>query len=368
MTTDESESLSRRLAVSVLTLVVAAGVLYGLLTKPWVAEGTRLTADFDGASQGLTTSSPIKVRGVQVGQVEAIDLLSNGRARLTLRVNEGVQVPRTARASLEPESVFGPKFINLIPGAGETAGPYFPDRAHIAATSGSEDLDNMLSSADRMLKAIDPRDVAIIVGTLAQGLGGQGPQLRELLDDADTIVAVGHRNRQRAVRFTADLAQLAQVRGIGDSVAGLAGDTNAIVGTAASGQDRLRRLTGETARLSGTLAGGLDRHGGQLGTGARSAERAAAFIYAQLGVGGGIVGPSVNSIIDQLPIYRAATWPVAPQGRHMLAAKIMLPTDPCELILGICGDNTPTPTGTGSATGTAPAPRQSLPLPSLGGR
>ncbi|XVQ14778.1 MlaD family protein [Spirillospora sp. CA-255316] len=361
------DSLSRRLAVSVLTLVVAAGVLYGLLTKPWQAEGTRLTADFDRASQGLTTSSPIKVRGVQVGQVEAIDLLPDGRARLTLRIDQGVQVPRTARASLEPESVFGPKFINLVPGAGEAAGPYYPDHAHIAATSGSEDLDNMLSSADRMLAAIDPKDVSVIVGTLAQGLGGQGMQVRELLDDADTIVAIGHRHRQRAVRFTADLADLAQVRGIGEGVAGLAGDTNAIVGTAASGQDRLRRLTGQTARLSTTLAGGLDRHGGQLGQGARSAERAAAFLYAQLGVGGGIAGPSVNSIIDQLPIYRAVSWPVASQGKHMLAAKILLPSDPCELILGICGNNTTTGAGAGSGTGTGTVPRSTLPLPSLGG-
>ncbi|MFC5754980.1 MlaD family protein [Actinomadura rugatobispora] len=351
MSASQDDSLSRRLAVSLLTLVLVAGALYALITKPWEAEGTRLTADFDKASQGLTTSSPIKVRGVQVGQVESIDLLPNGRARLILRINEGVQVPRTARASLEPESVFGPKFINLVPGAGETAGPYLANHAHIAATAGSEDLDDLVSSADRMLTAIDARDVSIIVGTLAQGLGGQATQVRELLDDADTIVAIGHKQRQRAVRFTADLARLAQVRGIGDSVAGLAGDTNAIVGTAASGQDRLRRLTGETARLSGTLAGGLNRHGGQLGQAGRSAERATAFIYAQLGVGGGIVSPSVNAIIDQLPIYRAVSWPAAPQGKHMLAAKIMLPTDPCELILGICGSGTP-----------------STPLPSLGGR
>jgi phospholipid/cholesterol/gamma-HCH transport system substrate-binding protein len=347
MTITDPDSLPRRLTVSVLTLAVAASALYALLTKPWAAEGTRLTADFDEASQGLTTTSPVKIRGMQVGQVEEIALLPDGRARLTLRIEEGVRVPTSVRASLEPESVFGPKFINLLPGAGEKDGPFLAGGAHIAATEESGDLNDLLSDANRTLAAIDPRDVSIIVGTLAQGLGGQGDQLRGLIDDTATLVAIGHRHRERARTFTADLARLTEVRGVGSAVAGIAGDTDAVVDTAASGEGRLRNLAGGGAQLAGTLADGLNRHGGQLRESFRSAERATALVYAQLGV----AGPAIRQMTDLLPLYRTVGWPPAPNGKHMLAVKVMLPSDPCELLLGLC------PAGTGPA-----------PFPATGGR
>jgi phospholipid/cholesterol/gamma-HCH transport system substrate-binding protein len=345
--TDRRDSLPRRLTVSLTTLVVLAALVWALLTKPWAPEGTRLTADFDHAQQGLSTTSPVKIRGMRVGRVGAMDLLSSGRVRLTLRIDEGVRVPASTRASLEPESVFGPKFINLVPGRGEASGPFLADRAHVPATNGSEDLDDMLTSADRTLAAIDPRDVAVIVGTLAQGLGGQGEELNGLVGDAETIVAIGHRHRERARRFTADLARLAQVPGIGDSLVGLAGDTNAVVGTAASGDDRLRRLAGGTGRMTGTLASGLDHHGGRLTEGVRSAERAAAMLFAQLGV----AGPAVRQSIGALPVYPTVGWPEAPHGKQMLAATIQLPGSVCELLIGLCAGGAAGPTFPAPVTG-----------------
>ena len=326
-------STLRRAGIAVLTLVTVAAAVYALLTKPWEPEGTRLTADFSGAGQGLTTTSPVRMRGVTIGQVAEIGLRRDGRARVTLRIDEGVKVPRTATASLEPESVFGPQFINLVPGKGESVGPYLAARGHIASTAEAGDLNGLLQNADRTLAAIDPGDVAIIVGTLAQGLGGQGETLGEIIDSTDEIVEVGHRNRERARRFTADLARLAEIRGMGASIAALAGDGGAVIDTAASGENRLKRLAAETGELSRTVAGGLDRHGGQLAEGARSAERAAGLVYDQLG----IAGTSVRAMTDLLPIYRAITWPVAPDGeRRMIAVKIYFPPDPCELIVGLC--------------------------------
>jgi phospholipid/cholesterol/gamma-HCH transport system substrate-binding protein len=336
----DPDSLARRLMVSVTTLIVAAATLYALLTKPWQAEGSRLTADFTAASQGLTTISPVKIRGVRVGQVSRIALLPDGRVRITLRINQGVQVPTTATASLEPESIFGPKFINLIPGSGESGGPYLAARAHIATTAESADLNGLLTDADRTLAAIDPQDVAVIVRTLAQGLGGQGDQLGETIDNLDTIVAVGHRQRQRFRQFSADMARLSALRGIGASIVGIAGDTDAVIDSAAAGHDRLRNLAGQASQLSQTLAAGLDHHAAQLGEGFRSGERAAALVYQQLGM----AGPFVRALIGVLPIYRAVSWMPAPSGKHLLSAKALLPSNPCELLLGVC------PAGTSGGT------------------
>ena len=39
-------------------------------------------------------------------------------------VQPGVRLPSSTVAAVEPASVFGPKFVDLRPGAGEATGPY----------------------------------------------------------------------------------------------------------------------------------------------------------------------------------------------------------------------------------------------------
>ncbi|RAY16235.1 MCE family protein [Actinomadura craniellae] len=330
----EDMPLRRRLTISLATLLALAATGYALIARPFAAEGTRLVADFGTAGQGLGTSSPVKIRGVTVGRVDAIDLLPDGRARVTLRIDPGTHVPDSVSATVEPESVFGPKFVGLAPGPREATGPYLADGARIAVTGESGDLNSLLTDADRTLAAIDPQDVAVIVDALGQGLGGQGQRLRGIVDSTGTLVEVAHRRRREAQVFLADLGALAELRGVGQSAGAVTGDANALIATASAGQNRLRRTASGVSAVSALLAHGLGKHGGNAGEGFRSAERAAAVLRAQLGIG----GPAVRTLTELLPYYRAVGWAPGPDGtgKHMLAVQIMLPTDPCELLIGLC--------------------------------
>lgn len=325
----------RRVLVTGITATVLAGSVYAMIAKPFADKGIALSARVGSAGQGLTTSSPIKLRGVTVGRVEKIELAGTRGARLTLRMDPGVRVPDTAKAAVEPESVFGPKFVNLIPGEHEGTGPYLADGQDVVRTSETGDLNGLLTETDKALASIDPEDVAVITDALGTALAGQGQRIHDLIDNTAVLVDVAHENRENARTFLADLASLARLRGVGQDVGTLLTAGNQTLETLNSGQDRVKKTLAGTAEVADTVEGGFTRYRGDLTQGVRSAERAVALLHDQLG----IAGPSVRTFIDMLPIYRALGFVSVGDkklNKRLIGINIVLPTDPCQMFLGVC--------------------------------
>ncbi|WP_106403651.1 MlaD family protein [Actinocorallia populi] len=329
---NQNLSRGRRITLVGATALTVALAVYLMVAKPFAAEGTLLTADFGGAGQGLTTSSPVKVRGVTVGRVDRIEPAPDGGARLTLRIDEGIRVPDTALASLEPESVFGPKFIDLVPGGHETSGPFLRDGDRVARTSDSLDLTSMLGDADAVVSAVDPQDMVTIMDALGQGLRGTGPDIAGVLRSTATLVDVAHRRREEARVFLADLARLAEIRGVGEDLNTLVASTDPLADALLSGQDRGLRLARGITEMASAVTRGLGAHENDLRQLFRSMERSSAFLSSLLH----IAGDGVRTTIELMPVYRALGWTPGPGDRHLIGAQVLLPTDPCELILGIC--------------------------------
>ncbi len=79
--------------------------------------GYTLFANFDNIS-GLKTGDQVEIAGVQVGKVTAISL-KNERARVAIRVNDGVDVDNDAIAAIKTSGIIGDKYISIAPGPGE---------------------------------------------------------------------------------------------------------------------------------------------------------------------------------------------------------------------------------------------------------
>ena len=331
---NEEIPLRRRLLIAAITLAVAAAALYVLVARPGRDPGTVLTAEFGHAGQGLGSGAPVKIRGVTVGSVEEVGLTGGGRAHLTLRLDEGTRVPGTVTASIVPASAFGPKYVDLVPGANADTGPYLASGARITRTSDPRDLSDLLARADTALGAVDAAEVQTIVRTVAAGLGGQGTRLAETIDQTGVLLNVAHRNRGNARRFIGDSAGLAgALSGKGDELTGITGDANALIDAAAQGRGRLAGFADGMADVSLLAAHGFDKRGGQLGQAFRSSERTARIIYAQLG----LVGDAVRTGNKILPLYGELTSLKGPGGKNYMRSQGYLPSDPCGLILGLCG-------------------------------
>jgi phospholipid/cholesterol/gamma-HCH transport system substrate-binding protein len=114
---------SREIAIGVAALVVL-GVLLVLfqggraLLADHEFSGYRLHATFNRID-GLSEGAPVYVSGVDVGRVQQMSLAEDNRARVTLWIRSGYELPVDTAAAIHTEGVFGSKFMILDPGGAD---------------------------------------------------------------------------------------------------------------------------------------------------------------------------------------------------------------------------------------------------------
>lgn len=77
--------------------------------------GLKIVATFDEIG-GLKVRSPVVIGGVKVGQVTAISLDDDLRARVALDVDSTVEIPSDTSASILTAGVLGDQYVALEPG------------------------------------------------------------------------------------------------------------------------------------------------------------------------------------------------------------------------------------------------------------
>jgi phospholipid/cholesterol/gamma-HCH transport system substrate-binding protein len=81
-----------------------------LLPKP----GYTLYASFDNIS-GLKTGDQVQLAGVQVGKIVQIEL-KDMRARVAMRVDDGVPIDKDAIVSIKTSGIIGDKYVSIALG------------------------------------------------------------------------------------------------------------------------------------------------------------------------------------------------------------------------------------------------------------
>ncbi len=72
-------------------------------------------AFFDDTS-GLAVKAPVKIAGVDVGWVEEIKLLSDGKAEMLMRIHKNVKLAKNAYAMIHQDGLIGIKNLEIDPG------------------------------------------------------------------------------------------------------------------------------------------------------------------------------------------------------------------------------------------------------------
>jgi phospholipid/cholesterol/gamma-HCH transport system substrate-binding protein len=257
-----------RIVLGMAALVLTAGLVSVGLDAAFgaYADTYELHAVFPRSGQGLDTTSTVKLRGVTVGEVTSIRLLDDGRAEVTLAIQDGVHVPDTVGASAEPLSVFGPKFIRLDPGGHELTGPYLGDGDEITRTTAPTEIIDILGEAASLLDAVDPDDLRTIVGNLADGVEGMGPRIGATIDATADVTALLDRKRAEIAALLRDVATLAGTLGSrGDEIRAIADDIAPTLEQLAGSSDELGRILDATSRASFDLSQILGAHTDDIG-------------------------------------------------------------------------------------------------------
>ncbi len=135
-----------------LELVVGIFVLLGLGCLAYLAihlgkmgvmgSGYQVIADFDNVS-GLKKGASVEVAGVDVGRVENIQLTPGSRAKVTMRLEPGLQLHDDAIASIRTKGIIGDKFVKLSLGGSDKL---IPPGGKVRDTESAIDLEELISS------------------------------------------------------------------------------------------------------------------------------------------------------------------------------------------------------------------------------
>lgn len=222
----------------------------------------RLTGRFDAAGQGLAIGSDVKMRGVNVGEVAGIHL-KDLDAEVLLDIDQGQEVPTTVRAVVRPKTLFGEKFIDLEPGDGEGEGPYLKDGDVIEDTLGGFELERVLADLYPILEAVEPGELAVVLGTLADAGDGLGEEINRTLVNFQKINEVWAAHDADTRQFLDDFALLAdELDARADDLVVGSRHLNVALPELNAHADDLTTVLEQAARLSHDLADVLDANRG----------------------------------------------------------------------------------------------------------
>ncbi len=168
-------------------------------------KGYRLTVDFETAA-GLEPKANVKMAGVPIGKVEDIQLVGN-RARLVLRIDQGVRIPLDSVASIQTQGLLGEKYVEILPGRETTR--MLPPGGRVANTIPPTNLDEIVRKVSQISD-----DVKKFTQTLSETFGTEEGKkaLQEILANVQATTAalktVVVANEERMNRIIANVDTL----------------------------------------------------------------------------------------------------------------------------------------------------------------
>lgn len=134
----------------------------------------------------LNPRSDVKLRGILVGSVRDISTDGDGATVvLALKPSMTKLIPGNVSARIIPKTLFGEKFVSLVP-------PQRPDRPIRARdvikrddTTVGIEIEKVLNDALPLLTALEPADLNATLNALATALEGRGEQVGKTLTQLD---------------------------------------------------------------------------------------------------------------------------------------------------------------------------------------
>ena len=166
-----------------LMLLAVAGT-YAVFTKKF-STYDEVTLQASKIGLQMPERADVKIRGVIVGEV--LDFQPTGEgAEVTLGLykDRDADIPADVTASIVPKTLFGEKYVSLIPPA-SPSGQKLRAGDTIERTRLSTEVEQVLSDLYPLLRAVQPADLNMTLNALATALEGRGDQLGENLETVD---------------------------------------------------------------------------------------------------------------------------------------------------------------------------------------
>ncbi|MCZ0982791.1 MCE family protein [Streptomyces diastatochromogenes] len=257
MSDSTAETVRRRFAgvVFLLVPVLLASLAVAVYDKRFT-DSDPVVVETGSVGNEMHLGAEVKLRGVVIGEVRAIDATAGG-ARLTLAMRPGTlsHVPSDVRAQMLPTTLFGERFVALVPPANASTRPLGPgDVIPEDRSSNAVELQQVLDNVLPLLTAVQPEKLSATLSAVSRALEGRGDKLGETLSELDAHL---REFNPHLPALTRDLKELVKVSNLyadaaPDIVTALT-DFTTTSGTLAEKEGELAGTFGATTRTAQDL-------------------------------------------------------------------------------------------------------------------
>jgi virulence factor Mce-like protein len=172
-------------AIIVAIVAVAVGLFQGSFT-----ESVPVTVLSPRAGLVMNVDAKVKMRGVQVGKVDAIESRPNGQAVLHLAMypSNMHMIPANVLVDITAPTVFGAKFVELVapakPSAQALHANQVLDSQHVTV-----EINTVFEHLTAVLGTLDPAKLNETLGAISQALSGRGEKIGQAFSDLDSFLA-----------------------------------------------------------------------------------------------------------------------------------------------------------------------------------
>ena len=248
------------LALSICLTAAGCGT-EGLASLPLPAPGVgsggyTLTAVFSNALN-LPANAKVKLAGADVGELESM-VARNYTAVTTLRIMDGVQLPRGSTAELRSATPLGDVFVALKPPSPPDPGtPLLKagDSIELESTTAAATVESVLSSAAILVNGGAVRNFTNIVNGLGKATGDQGQAFGDLIRKTNrTLGTLNARSEEISTALTETSALVAEIESKNDLLGELMSEAGPATETLAAHTTQIADLVQQIGATSEQLS------------------------------------------------------------------------------------------------------------------
>lgn len=204
---------------------------------------------------GLESGDPVRVAGIAVGSVTAIERIpEDGTLLVDFEVDSGTEISEASIASVRLRTLLGKKYLDISdPGTGAPLGA--GDVIPVSQTGASTDVDTLLNAAEPTLEQTDVESINGVLASVDRTLAGRGEQLRDVFVDlADLTSTFADREVElsRLIESTNRLAGVVETRDT--ELRSVLDGMDLVLATLAQRGENLTGIVEEVSTLSNTLS------------------------------------------------------------------------------------------------------------------
>jgi virulence factor Mce-like protein len=171
--------------MATVAAIVAVIVLTGFQFRGSFADSVPVTLLSSRAGLVMNPDAKVSWYGAPVGKVTSIDSLSDGRAAIHLAIDPEYMdlIPANARAAVSATTVFGAKYVQLVPPLDAPSAEALRPGQVLEADHVTVEVNTVFAKLTGVLGKVEPEKLNQTLGAIAAAFNGRGDKIGRMLSD-----------------------------------------------------------------------------------------------------------------------------------------------------------------------------------------